>query len=155
MAIKDELEKEDTPDGTLHEKEEKDLSIMVNLAKNMIDDEGIKVIKSAENSKDQGQVIGQFLFQLGSTLAEKLSGMVDVSPRIMLAEGGWVEQVSDYLQEQYGIPKDVMDRAELYIGGMAQQMAQGQQGGSPQAAPAGQPPAPEQQPPMMPQQGGM
>lgn len=150
MAIKEQLTKEETPEGQLTAPEEQDLSIMVNLAKNMIDDGGIEVIKSAEKSKDQGQVIGQFMFQLGSQLAEKLSGMVDVSPRIMLIEGGWAEQVSDYLQEEYSIPKDIMDRAELYIGGMAQEMANAQQAGQqpPQGAPA-----PEQAPPMMPQQG--
>ena len=154
MAIKDELQQEETQDTPENEKladaEEKDLSIMVNLAKNMIDDEGINVIKSAENSKDQGQVIGQFLFQLGSSLAEKLSGMVDVSPRIMLAHGGWVEQVSDYLQEEYGIPKDVMDRAEMYVGGMAQDMANSQQASAEQQAPQQAQP----QAPVMPQ-GGM
>lgn len=159
MALKDEINKEpeNTDTGKLSDAEEKDLSIMVNLAKNMIDDDGINVIKSAENSKDQGQVIGQFLFQLGSALAEKLSGMVDISPRIMLAEGGWVEQVSDYLQQDYGIPKNVMDRAELYVGGMAQQMATSQQSGAaPQegaAPPQGAPAPVEQAPPTMPQQG--
>ena len=159
MALKDEINKEpeNTDTSKLSDAEEKDLSIMVNLAKNMIDDDGINVIKSAENSKDQGQVIGQFLFQLGSALAEKLSGMVDISPRIMLAEGGWVEQVSDYLQEEYGVPKDIMDRAEIYIGGTAQSVGlaelEKQQGGAPQGAvpPAG----PEQMPPTLPQPGGM
>lgn len=158
MAIKDQLETENEQGqagAQLNDSEEKDLSIMVNIAKSMIDDEGIKVIKSAENSKDQGQVIGQFLFQLGSTLAEKLSGTVDISPRIMLAEGGWVEQISDYLQQDYGIPKNVMDRAELYVGGMAQQMATSQQSGAApeQAPPQGAPAPAEQAPPMMPQQG--
>lgn len=155
MAIKEQLAAEETPEGQLTAPEEQDLSIMVNLAKNMIDDGGIEVIKSAEKSKDQGQVIGQFMFQLGSQLAEKLSGMVDVSPRIMLIEGGWAEQVSDYLQEEYSIPKDIMDRAELYIGGMAQEMAAAQQaGGAPQGAGPAQA-APEQQMPPMPQPGGM
>lgn len=152
MAIKDQLETENEQGqagAQLNDSEEKDLSIMVNIAKSMIDDEGIKVIKSAENSKDQGQVIGQFLFQLGSTLAEKLSGTVDISPRIMLAEGGWVEQVSDYLQETYGVPKDVMDRAEIYVAQSAQQMSQAQQAPQ-QGAAAPAPPAPA-----MPQQGAM
>ena len=150
MAIKEQLTEQEPQTDKLTDAEEKDLSIMVNLAKNMIDDDGINVIKSAENSKDQGQVIGQFLFQLGSTLAEKLSGMVDISPRIMLAEGGWVEQISDYLQEEYGVPKNIMDRAEIYVGGMAQQMATSQQAG----AQGQQPPTPvEQAPPTLPQQG--
>lgn len=84
--------------------------------------------------------------QLGMQLSEKLSGMVDISPRIMLAEGGWVEQVSDYLQEEYGVPKNTMDRAEIYVGTTVQQMPQ-------QGA------APNQAQPLMPQpaspEGGM
>lgn len=146
MAIKDQIIEAEAPetDDTLNDSEEKDLSIMVNLAKNLIDDEGINIIKQAEKSKDQGQVVGQFLFQLGSQLAEKLSGQVEISPRILLAEGGWVEQVSDYLQEEYGVAKNVMDRAEMYIGGMAQQMANNQKGGQPQ-------PGAEQAQPAMPQ----
>lgn len=148
MAIKEQLVQEEAQTNQLNDSEEQDLSIAVNLAKNLIDDEGINLIKSAEQSKDQGQVIGQFLFQMGSQLAEKLSGMVDLSPRIFLAEGGWVEQVSDYLQEEYGVPKNIMDRAEMYIGGMAQQMAQAQQqGGVPQPQ--------AEQAPAMPMPGGM
>lgn len=157
MAIKEQLMQEEVQGNDLSDAEEQDLSIMINLAKNMIDDEGINVIKSAEQSKDQGQVIGQFLFQLGSQLAEKLSGTVDISPRIMMAAGGWVEQVSDYLQEEYGVPKAIMDRAEMYIGGMAQKMAEGQQAGAQpqQAASQGAPMQAEPAPPMMPQQGVM
>ena len=153
MAIKEQIVEQEE-EGVLSKSEQQDLSIAVNLAKNLIDDGGSEVIKSSETSKDQGQVIGQFLFQLGSQIAEKLSGMVTISPRIMLIEGGWVEQVSDYLQEEYGIPKDIMDRAELYIGGMAQEMAASQQGGG---APQGAAPAagPEQAPPTLPQPGGM
>lgn len=142
---------------SLSKSEAQDLSIMTNLAKNMIDDGGIDVIKSAEQSRDPGQVIGQFLVQLGEQLAEKLSGMVDISPRIMLTPGGWVEQISDYLQDEYGIPKNVMDRAELYVGGMAQQMATSQQSGAATqegaAPPQGAPAPVEQAPPTMPQQG--
>lgn len=156
MNLKEQLTPEETPEGQLTKAEEQDLTIMVALAQNMIDDSGIDVIKSAEKSKDQGQVIGQFMFQLGSQLAEKLSGMVDVSPRIMLVEGGWAEQVSDYLQEEYQIPKNIMDRAELYIGGMAQEMAAAQQGGgAPAGAAPAQPAGPEQQMPPMPMPGGM
>jgi len=158
MAIKDNLtEQPEVKQERITDSEEKDLSIMVNLAKNMIDDEGINVIKSAENSKDPGQVIGQFLIQLGGTLIEKLSGMVDISPRILLIEGGWVEQISDYLQEEYGVPKNTMDRAELYVGGTAQQMANAkQQQAAGQAAQA--PAIPQEQTapqiaPEMPQQG--
>lgn len=134
----------------LTDEEEQDLSIMVNLAKEAIDDGGIDVIDQAiEQSNDPGQVVGQFLLQLGSQLAEQLPEDMTISPRIMLAEGGWVEEVSDYLQEQYGVDKEVMDRAEMYIGASAEQMAMQQQ--QQQAAPVQQP----QQAPALPQQGGV
>lgn len=155
MAIEKQLQTEAPEQELLTDEEEKDLSIMVNLAKNMIDDGGIEVIRKAENSKDPGQIVGQFLFQLGGQLIEQLSGKVDVSPRVLLVEGGWVEQVSDYLQEEYDVPKNVMDRAEIYVASTAQQMAQTQQQEQAQQPPGAPPVA---APPAMPQQapqGGM
>ena len=153
MAIKEQIVEQAPQGEALTDAEEKDLIIAVSLAQNLIDDGGIDVIKSAETSKDQGQVIGQFLLQMGEQIAEKLSGMVDISPRIMLAEGGWVEQISDYLQEEYQIPKVIMDRAEMYVGGMAQNMSlteqeKAQQGGGAEAPVPAAPPAP-----MLPQPG--
>lgn len=156
MAIKDEMAAEPKQEQ-LTDTEEKDLSIAVMLAQNLIDDAGAEVIESSKGSKDQGEVIGQFIFQMGSQLGEQLQGMIDLSPRIFLIEGGWVEQVSDYLQEEYKVPRAIMDRAELYIGGMAQKMAEGQQGEAAGLPPEGQPeqpPMPEQMPPTMPQAGG-
>lgn len=143
MALEDELmESEDQE--TLGDEEEKDLDIMVSMAENMIDDSGSDLIEQAMSSKDPGVVIGQFLMQLGSQLGEQLP--FDISPRIMLAEGGWLEQVSDYLQDEYDVPKKIMDRAEIFVASSAQQMAQGQQQ---QAAPAE---APMEQAPAMPQE---
>lgn len=148
MALEDQMkgkgeEEQERQDGpeSLTDEEEMDLDIMVNLAKIMIDEGGYKVIEQAEGSSDPGQVIGQFLVQLGSQIAEALPEEAKPSPRIMLAEGGWVEQISDYLQEEYDVARDVMDRAEMYIGGAAQSIAQGQQGG--QQQPQGQPAPPQ------------
>ena len=41
------------------------------------------------------------------------------------------KQISDYLQEQYEVPKKVMDAAEIYVASTAQQMAQNKQQQSP------------------------
>lgn len=109
----------------ISKEEEDELRIMVNLAENMIDEGGADIIDQAMESKDPGTIIGQFIMQLGSQLGEQLP--FEISPRIMLAEGGWVEQISDYLQEQYDVPKKVMDRAEIFVGSSAQNMAQQQQ----------------------------
>lgn len=150
----------ETPDNGqgLSKEEETDLKIAVLLAERLIDDGGIKVIDDAvKGSNDPGQVIGQFLMQMVSQMNEKLPKEVQLSKRIYFAHGGWVEQISDYLQEQYKIDKKIMDRAEIYIATAAQKMAQGQkqqvaQGQPPQGqVPAGD--APQQAP--MPQQGGM
>ena len=130
----------------LSDEEERDLQISVMLAENLIDEGGWKVIQQAEQSSDPAVVVGQFLLQLGAQLGESLP--FEISPRIMLAKGGWLEQVSDYLQEEYGVPKQVMDRAEIFIASSAQAMAQQQQQGVPQQA---QPAAPAA--PVMPQEG--
>lgn len=136
MALEDKV-KEQQDNGQLTDAEENELDIMVKLAQNMIDEGGIDAIDSASGSKDAGQVIGQFLMQLGSQLGEQLP--FEISPRIMLARGGWLEQVSDYLQEEYNIPKKDMDRAEIFVASSAQGMAQGQQQQQ-GAAPAAQAP---------------
>lgn len=106
--------------------EEDDLAIAVMLAENLIDDGGLQIIQEALNSSnDPGQVIGEFLMQLVAQMSESLPQDVELSPRVFLAEGGWVEQVSDYLQEEYEVPRDVMDRAEIFIATQAQSMAAG------------------------------
>ena len=130
----------------LSDEEERDLQISVMLAENLIDEGGWQVIQQAEQSSDPAVVVGQFLLQLGAQLGESLP--FEISPRIMLAKGGWLEQVSDYLQEEYGVPKQVMDRAEIFIASSAQAMAQQQQQGVPQQA---QPAA--HAAPVMPQEG--
>lgn len=135
----------------LTDDEEDDLKIMVNLGKNLIDEGGYEVVESAEKSSDPGQVIGQFLMQLGSQVAENLPEEAKPSPRIFLCEGGWVEEMSDYLQDEYDVPEDVMDRAEIYIGIASQSIAQGQQAPGGPAAPAD--PAAAAPAPAMPQQG--
>ena len=144
---------EQQPSNKLSEEEETDLKIAVLLAERLIDEGGIKVIDDAvKTSNDPGQVIGQFLMQMVSQMSEQLPKEIQLSKRIYFAHGGWVEQISDYLQEQYGIDKKIMDRAEIYIATAAQKMAQGQK----QQAAQGQPPqagVPGGQ--AMPQQGGM
>lgn len=125
--------------------EEEDLDIAVMLAQNIIDDGGISVIDEAVNSsKDPGQVIGQFLMQLVSQMSEQLPREVQFSPRIFLAEGGWLEEISDYLQEQYNIPQKDMDRAEIFVAASANSMAQGQaqQAAQPAPQPGAAPPMP-------------
>lgn len=124
MAIEDKMtEREsDVSEQELTKDEQDDLAIMLTLGKNLIDDGGYEVIEQAQNSKDPGVVIAQFLMQLSEQLAEQLP--FEPSARILLAEDGWVEQISDFLQEDYNVPKKIMDRAEIYMATAAQQMSQ-------------------------------
>jgi hypothetical protein len=129
MALQDELTQEQEAQGPaqgegLTEEEQKDLRLGVLLAEELIDSGGIDVITQAvEQSRDPAQVIGQFLMQLAAQLDESLPEQAKLSKKIYLVRGGWVEQISDYLQEEYGISREVMDRAEIYIGTTAQEMA--------------------------------
>lgn len=143
MALEDEMTQEQTD---MTPEEEEDLKIAVTIAKDLIDEGGYDVIKQALDTKDPGQIIGQFLMQMVSQMNESLPEGITLSPSIYFAYGGWVEQISDYLQEEYDVPTEVMDRAEIYIGTAAQEMAQGQA--------QGQPPVTAEAPPAMPQ-GGM
>lgn len=136
------VEQEAPTDSQLSPEEEDDLAIAVSLAQNMIDDGGVQVIQEAmQGSNAPGQVIGDFLMQLAAQMSEGMPQEASLSPRVFLAEGGWVEQISDYLQEQYDVPQDVMDEAEIYIGTQSMSMANGAvQEQPPQpAAPAPQP----------------
>ena len=134
MALEEQALKNEPSQERLTDDEEDDLKIMVNLGKNMIDEGGSQVIEQALQSKDPGVIIGQFLMQLGSQLGEQLP--FEISPRIMLAHGGWLEEMSDYLQDEYDIPKKDMDRAEMFVASSAQGMAQQQQQQAAPPAPA-------------------
>lgn len=140
MALEEQMKQEGAPQQgeRLTDEEEVDLKIAVLFAKKLIDEGGIDVIDQAvQESNDPGQVIGQFMMQLASQLQENMPEDMKLSPRVFFAQGGWVEQVSDYLQDEYKIDRKVMDRSEIYIATAAEKMAQGQA----QQAAQGQPPA--------------
>lgn len=141
-GMDDENEREDGPEDMTDE-EEDDLRIAVTLAEDLIDQGGYDIIEKALSTKDPGTIIGQFIMQLVSQMGESLPEGVTLSPRIFFAYGGVVEQISDYLQEEYGVSKEIMDRAEKFIGAAAQEMAAGQQ--------AQQQQAPQQAAPALPQ----
>lgn len=120
-----------------------DLKIAVMLAQNMLEEGGFDVIEKAlAGSSDPAQVIGQFLMQLGQQLLENMPEGMEINPGILLARGGWLEQISDYIQEELDVKAGVMDKAEIYVASTAQQMAESKQQPQ-QAAPAGPPVMPE------------
>lgn len=141
MALDEEMQEKEE-NGQLTDEEEDDLRIAVNIAKDLIDQGGIDVIdKAVATSKDPGQVVGQFLMQAAREITNNLPEEVVLSPRIWLARGGVLEEISDYIQDEYGIDSEVMDRAEMYVASALQAQAQQEQqaAGAPQGAPAGGP----------------
>lgn len=148
MALQDKIREAENAQVEVEEElseltseEEVDLRIAVNIAEDLIDQGGYDVIQQAmDTSNDPAQVIGQFIIQMGMQMMQELPQEIVISRRIFLAEGGWVEQIMDYLQEEYDVPKDVTDRAEVYVATTVQQMAQQEQ--QPQAAPEQQVAAP-------------
>jgi len=153
-SLENQLVEDQEQEGRLTDEDEMDLEIAVLLGKRLLDDGGKEVILSASKSQDPGQVIGQFLLQLGSQLDEQMPEDSKLSPAIFLAKGGWLEQMSDFIQEEYDVPKKDMDRAEIYVASTAQQMAQKQQGQAQPGQPATAPqPAMPAGGPAMPQGG--
>lgn len=149
MALEDQLkEQPQEVKGNLTDEEELDLKIAVLMGQNLLDKGGFDVIqKAVDQSKDPGQVVGQFFMQMGQQLMENMPEGMELSPKILLAQGGWVEQMSDYVQEELGINKKIMDKAEIYIASTATQMAQAkqQQGqGATEGVPQPLVPSPEQ-----------
>jgi hypothetical protein len=138
------------PKGTpLTDEEELDLKIGVMMAEQMLNKGGFDVIETAvDQSKDPGQVIGQFIMQLGQQLMESMPDDMKLSPKILLCRGGWVEQISDYIQAEAGVKKEVMDKAEIYVASTASQMAQAKQGGGQTDGVPGQPPVPTPEAPL-------
>lgn len=156
MAIEEEMmSQQGQQEGALTPDDEQDLELAVLLGKRLIDDGGAQILESAKNSSDAGQVIGQFLLQLGSQMGEQMPPDAQLSPAIFLARGGWLEQMSDFIEENFGIDRKTMDRAEVYVASTAQQMAQKKQGEAQPGVPAQQPPmqpeAPQGPAPVMPQ----
>lgn len=132
MALEEEMMEEEEVQGVegervMDEDEEMSLEIAVLLGKHLIEDgDGASIIESAKKSSDPGQVIGQFLLQLGSQMAEQMPGDIELPPSIFLAKGGWLEQMSDFIEEEYDVSRKIMDRAEIYVATTGQQMAQAQ-----------------------------
>jgi hypothetical protein len=157
MALEQQIQEQNM--GTpLSDEEELDLKIGVLMAEHMLMGGGMDAIETAVNSSsDPGQAVGQFLLQMGQQLMESMPDDMKLSPKILLCKGGWLEQVSDFIQEEGGVKKSIMDKAEIYVAHTAQQMAAAkqQQGGGQvdgvQAPPAPGPGAPA---PTMPQPAG-
>lgn len=89
-----------------------DLEIAVLMAQDMLEQGGIQVIRDAINqSQDPALVVGQFLGQLIGQLGEQLQQKFpDFDMRVFLADGGWLDQILDYIETELGYPENFSDQ---------------------------------------------
>jgi hypothetical protein len=92
-----------------------DTELVVRMVIKMLSEgEGLQVIDTAvRESQDPALVVGQFLAQMMAALMEQLSGELGVDPRVVLAEGGALETILDYIESQLGYPEEFSD--EIYV----------------------------------------
>lgn len=147
---------------------DEDIELAVRMGVQMMNEgQGLKVVKDAINqSKDPGQVIGQFLAQIMAQMAEKLQKEFEIDPKIFLAKGGWLEHMLDYLEKKLGYPSDFSDKVYAEVVEVIKAAAQGPDAPNNVMDPKASPPptGPENVPPMdgsgqgappQPPQGGM
>lgn len=113
--------------------EELDLQIAVKMGERLMKDAGgLKAIEQAmSGSGDPVQAISKFLVQLIVQIKEAVEQQgVELSPNIVLAKGGWVEQMLDVIEGELGLPPDFSDQVFGDVVETFKALAQGgQQGG--------------------------
>lgn len=152
MALEDQMaaeEQQPTNESNLTDAEEQDLEIALLLGERLLEDGGFDVMEKAiDTSSDPAQVIGQFFVQLIQKLSEDFPKDMALSPRIYLAQGGWLEQMMDRVIDELDLDLKVADKAEIYVAQMAKEL--GAANAQKQQAPVD----PNQAAPTMPMQGG-
>lgn len=82
----------------------------------MSEGKGLETIEAAINeSQDPAQVIGQFLAQIMTVLAERLQEQINLDPRVFLAKGGWLEMMLDYIEQKLGYPQEFSDQIFVQV----------------------------------------
>lgn len=140
-----------------------DVEIAVRMGIKMLNEgNGLKIIQDAVNqSKDPGQVIGQFLAQLMAKMAEELHAKVGLDPRVFLAKKGFLDTILDYIEHKLGLPSNFSDKVYTEVLNVIKAAAQGPAppndvmgGKSLDAAPPGPDPSAGGPPQAAPPQGG-
>lgn len=138
-----------------------DVEIAVRLGIKLLNEgNGLKVIQDAVNqSKDPGQVIGQFLAQMMAKMAEELHAKIGLDPKVFLAKKGFLDTILDYIEHKLGLPSNFSDQVYTEVLNVIKAAAKGPpppndvMGGQPlDAAPPSDPSA--QPPGAAPPQGG-
>lgn len=104
-----------------------DVEIAVRMGIKMLNEgNGLKIIQDAVNqSKDPGQVIGQFLAQLMAKMAEDLQAKVGLDPKVFLAKKGFLDTILDYIEHKLGLPQEFSDQVYTEVLNVIKAAAQG------------------------------
>lgn len=146
MASLDQMGQGPAPQGAPNQKgkqasglEELDLEIAVKMGTRLMKEAGgLKAIEQAmSGSGDPVQAISKFLVQLIMQIKEAVSSQgVELSPNIVLAQGGWVEQMLDVIEGELGLPPDFSDQVFGDVVETFKALAQSPQGAGQQQAAA-------------------
>ena len=134
-----------------------DVELAVNFGIKILNEGGgLDLIKKSINqSQDPAQVIGQFLAQIISKLAEQMLQEYSIDPGIFLAKDGFLDYILNYIEQKLGYPESFSDEIYTQVVEIIKAAAQGApapngvmegqtstpppQGGQPAPAPAPQP----------------
>lgn len=91
-----------------------DVELAVNFGIKLLNEGGgLDLIKKSINqSRDPAQVIGQFLAQIISKLAEQMLQEYSIDPGIFLAKDGFLDYILNYIEQKLGYPAKFSD--EIY-----------------------------------------
>lgn len=129
--------------GKATDMEKLDLEIAVKMGtKLLLEAGGLQAIEKAiSGSGDPVQAISKFLVQLITQIKESVQTQgVELSPKIVLAQGGWIMQMLDVIEQELGLPPEFSDQVFGDVVETFKALAQGNK--QPQAAPQAGAPAP-------------
>src|SRR5690606_1098238 len=97
------------------------------LGVDMMEQGGLDVLRKAvQQSSDPILVISQFLVQLVGQLSEVLAEETNFDPRVMLARGGFVDNITDYIVEKLNLEEEAIGMMEQEVLEMIKGLANGE-----------------------------
>ena len=121
-----------------------DLEIAVKLGTRLLKDAGglDALRKGVQSSADAPQVVAKFLVQLIMKIKDTLSAQqIQLTPEIVLADGGWIEQMLDVIEKELKLPPEFSDNVVADVMETFKALAQSEAKGEQQPAAAGPPQA--------------
>jgi len=122
------------PDPELNEQAMTEIPVDEDLAEyvfllgvELLEEGGMDTLRKAvQQSGDPIVVIAQFIVQMVAQLSEVLSQETNFDPRVMLAPGGFVDGISDYIIEKLGLGEEASGMIEQEVLEMIKGLAQGE-----------------------------